>query len=79
MVGYGDTGSYAAGTRAKVYGWGRTGSTSQDSSQTLRTATLTLRSDSTCSGVHDSAFVAGIMVCAGTPVQLRARPQRPHR
>ncbi|WP_308406802.1 serine protease [Streptomyces sp. AC555_RSS877] len=66
MVGHGDTGSYAAGTQAKVYGWGRTSSTSQDTSQTLRTATLTLQSDSTCSGVYDSAFVAGSMVCAGT-------------
>ncbi|WP_234389979.1 trypsin-like serine protease [Streptomyces sp. MMG1533] len=66
MVGYGDTGSYAAGTQAKVYGWGRTSTTSQDISQTLQTATLTLQSDSTCSGVYDSAFVAGKMVCAGT-------------
>ncbi|WP_128432483.1 trypsin-like serine protease [Streptomyces cyaneus] len=66
MVTFGDTASYAAGTQAKFYGWGRTSSTSQDISQTLRTATLTLQSDSTCSGVYDSAFVAGRMVCAGT-------------
>ncbi|AKN69809.1 serine protease [Streptomyces sp. PBH53] len=66
LVTSGDTASYAAGTQAKVYGWGRTSSTSQDISPTLKTATLTLRSDSTCSGVYDSAYVAGRMVCAGT-------------
>jgi secreted trypsin-like serine protease len=66
MVAHGDTASYTAGTQAKVYGWGRTSSTSQDLSQTLRTATLTLRSDSTCAGVYDVAFVPGRMVCAGT-------------
>ncbi|GGW45175.1 hypothetical protein GCM10010320_26410 [Streptomyces caelestis] len=66
MVAHGDTASYAVGTQAKLYGWGRTSSTSQDLSQTLRTATLTLRSDSTCSGVYDTAFAAGRMVCAGT-------------
>lgn len=66
MVTSGDTASYAAGTQAKVYGWGRTSSTSDDISPTLKTATLTVHSDSTCSGVYDSAFVAGQMVCAGT-------------
>uniref|UniRef100_UPI0031DAA3F3 trypsin-like serine protease n=1 Tax=Streptomyces hawaiiensis TaxID=67305 RepID=UPI0031DAA3F3 len=66
MVTHGDTASYAAGTQAKLYGWGRTTSTGQDLSPTLRTATLTLRSDSTCSGVYDTAFVPGLMVCAGT-------------
>ncbi|MEU5532330.1 trypsin-like serine protease [Streptomyces sp. NPDC020362] len=66
MVTSGDTASYAAGTSAKVYGWGRTSSTSQDISQTLKTTALTLHSDSTCSGVYGSAFVAGRMVCAGT-------------
>ncbi|MEU9989913.1 trypsin-like serine protease [Streptomyces sp. NPDC048045] len=66
MVTSGDTASYAAGTSAKVYGWGRTSSTGQDISQTLRTTTLTLHADSTCAGVYDTAFVAGRMVCAGT-------------
>ncbi|MFE6524011.1 trypsin-like serine protease [Streptomyces sp. NPDC057794] len=66
MVTHGDTASYAAGTQARLYGWGRTSSAAQDLSQTLRTATLTLRSDSTCSGVYDTAFVPGRMVCAGT-------------
>ncbi|MFE7166375.1 trypsin-like serine protease [Streptomyces sp. NPDC057616] len=66
MVTSGDTASYAAGTSAKVYGWGRTSSTGQDVSQTLRTASLTLQSDSTCSATYDLGFVAREMVCAGT-------------
>ncbi|MGY6023213.1 trypsin-like serine protease [Streptomyces spinosirectus] len=66
MVTSGDTASYAAGTSAKVYGWGRTGSTGQDTSQTLRTASLTLHSDSTCSATYETAYVASEMVCAGT-------------
>ncbi|MFF0831576.1 MULTISPECIES: trypsin-like serine protease [unclassified Streptomyces] len=66
MAVSGDTASYASGTAARVYGWGRTSSTGQDLSQTLRTTTLTLRSDSTCAGVYDTAYVAGHMVCAGT-------------
>ncbi|MGW4562741.1 trypsin-like serine protease, partial [Streptomyces sp. NPDC004561] len=66
MVTSGDTASYAAGTSAKVYGWGRTSSTSDDISQTLKTATLTLHADSTCTGAYGSAYIAGHMVCAGT-------------
>jgi len=66
MVDSGDTASYASGTKATLYGWGRTSSTSQDISQTLRTATLPIVSDSTCSSVYDTGFVAGRMVCAGT-------------
>ncbi|WP_308402864.1 hypothetical protein [Streptomyces sp. AC550_RSS872] len=37
------TASYAAGTSAKVYGWGRTSSAGQDISGTLKTATLPAR------------------------------------
>ncbi|MFF0783115.1 trypsin-like serine protease [Streptomyces sp. NPDC003720] len=66
MVASGDTASYATGTSAKVYGWGRTSSTTQDLSQTLRTTSLTLHSDSACAGSYDTAYVAGKMVCAGT-------------
>ncbi|MGW3117438.1 trypsin-like serine protease [Streptomyces sp. NPDC001107] len=62
-----DTASYAAGTNAKVYGWGRTSSTSNDISQTLQSATLPIQSDSTCSGYYSSDFIAGHMVCAGNP------------
>ncbi|MEU2716896.1 trypsin-like serine protease [Streptomyces sp. NPDC007205] len=66
MTTSGDTASYAGGTSATVYGWGRTSSTSDDISQTLKTDTLTLHADSTCSGVYGSEFIAGHMVCAGT-------------
>ncbi|MGW1535352.1 trypsin-like serine protease [Streptomyces aureus] len=66
MVEAGDTTSYAVGTKAKVYGWGRTSSTVQDLSQTLRSTTLTVHADSTCSGLYDTAFAPKTMVCAGT-------------
>ncbi|HSX98929.1 MAG TPA: trypsin-like serine protease, partial [Streptomyces sp.] len=36
MTTSGDTASYTAGTSAKVYGWGRTSSKTQDISQTLK-------------------------------------------
>lgn len=62
-----DTASYQAGTQAKVYGWGRTSSTNQDLSESLRTATLPVNSDATCAGAYGTAFIKGHMVCAGTP------------
>ncbi|GAA3590506.1 hypothetical protein GCM10022295_85190 [Streptomyces osmaniensis] len=67
MTTSGDTASYAAGTSAKVYGWGRTSSTSQDISQSLKSATLPIQSDTTCAGFYGSDFVKGHMVCAGKP------------
>ncbi|MEU6539486.1 trypsin-like serine protease [Streptomyces sp. NPDC047000] len=70
MVTSGDTASYAAGTSGKLYGWGRTSSTTQDISQTLKTATLPIQSDTTCSGAYGTGtvkFVKGHMVCAGKP------------
>ncbi|MGW3496121.1 trypsin-like serine protease [Streptomyces sp. NPDC001020] len=60
-----DTASYAAGTKAKVYGWGRTSSTSQDISQTLKTATLPMQPDSACTGYYGRDFIKGHMACAG--------------
>ncbi|MFJ3336562.1 trypsin-like serine protease [Streptomyces sp. NPDC086766] len=60
-----DTASYAAGTSAKLYGWGRTSSTSNDISQTLKTATLPIQSDTTCAGYYGTDFIKGHMVCAG--------------
>ncbi|CCK27433.1 FG-GAP repeat domain-containing protein [Streptomyces davaonensis JCM 4913] len=62
-----ETAAYAAGTSAKVYGWGRTSSTTQDVSETLKTATLPMQSDTTCSGFYGADFVKGHMVCAGNP------------
>ncbi|MFF4352728.1 trypsin-like serine protease [Streptomyces sp. NPDC001530] len=67
MTTSGDTASYAAGTQATLYGWGRTSSTSQDISETLKTATLPINSDSTCTGAYGSEFIKGHMVCAGKP------------
>ncbi|MCX4764989.1 trypsin-like serine protease [Streptomyces sp. NBC_01275] len=62
----GDTASYKAGTTAKVFGWGRTTSTTQDISDTLKTADLPIQSNATCTG-FSSSFIAGHMVCAGDP------------
>ncbi|MEV7983180.1 trypsin-like serine protease [Streptomyces sp. NPDC086519] len=62
-----DTTSYKADTSAKVYGWGRTSSTTDDISETLKTATLPIQSDSTCSAYFGSLFIKGHMVCAGNP------------
>ncbi|MBB4712602.1 secreted trypsin-like serine protease [Streptomyces luteogriseus] len=67
MTTSGDTASYKAGTNAKVYGWGRTSSTSDDISETLKTATLPMQSDTTCFGAYGRDFVKGHMVCAGKP------------
>ncbi|MFE7647618.1 trypsin-like serine protease [Streptomyces phaeoluteigriseus] len=67
MITAGNTGSYVPGTQAKVYGWGRTTSTNDDISDTLKTATLPIQSDATCAGAYGADFVKGHMVCAGTP------------
>ncbi|GAB7104486.1 hypothetical protein JCM4814A_28000 [Streptomyces phaeofaciens JCM 4814] len=67
MTTAGDTASYTAGTPAKVFGWGRTSSTSQDISDLLKTAELPIQSNATCSDAYGSDFVAGHMVCAGEP------------
>ncbi|MEV6945756.1 trypsin-like serine protease [Streptomyces sp. NPDC051172] len=61
-----DTASYAGGTVATLYGWGRTSSTSNDIAQTLQSAQLTIHADSTCTTAYGSDYVAGHMVCAGT-------------
>jgi secreted trypsin-like serine protease len=66
MTTSGDTASYAEGTSAKLYGWGRTSSTSQDISETLKSATLTVHSDSTCTTAYGSLYIKGHMICAGT-------------
>ncbi|MGW2720494.1 trypsin-like serine protease [Streptomyces sp. NPDC001492] len=66
MTTSGDTASYAGGTSATLYGWGRTSSQSQDISDTLKSVSLTIHADSTCSGVYGSEYIAGHMICAGT-------------
>ncbi|WP_328448137.1 trypsin-like serine protease [Streptomyces sp. NBC_00386] len=65
MTTSGDTTSYTS-KDAKLYGWGRTTSTTQDISETLKTATLPINSDATCKAAYGTDFVAGHMVCAGT-------------
>ncbi|MEV5956819.1 trypsin-like serine protease [Streptomyces sp. NPDC051987] len=63
-----DTASYTgtAAKTAKAYGWGRTSSTSDDLSETLKTATLPIDSDTACTAAYGSTdFVKGHMVCAG--------------
>ncbi|MET9061884.1 trypsin-like serine protease [Streptomyces antibioticus] len=67
MTTAGDTASYTANTAAKVYGWGRTTSTNENISDVLKTATLPIQSNATCSGFYGTDFIAGHMVCAGTP------------
>ncbi|UUN29201.1 trypsin-like serine protease [Streptomyces sp. FIT100] len=62
-----NTASYAPGTPGTVYGWGRTSSTSDDISQTLKKATIPVQSDSACTSVYGSEFVPGQMLCAGNP------------
>jgi secreted trypsin-like serine protease len=66
-----DTASYDPATTgaksAKVYGWGRTSSTSDDVSPTLKTATLPIKSDTTCAAAYGSWFIKGHMTCAGPP------------
>ncbi|MFK4145453.1 S1 family peptidase [Streptomyces sp. NPDC004065] len=59
-----DTGVYAAGTTARILGWGTT-SESGSSSNQLRTATVPVVSDASCRGSYGSDFVASDMVCAG--------------
>ncbi|MEE1741439.1 trypsin-like serine protease [Streptomyces sp. BE147] len=62
-----DTALYKDGTRATVYGWGRTSSTDESISQTLRKATVPIHADSTCAAFYPADFVAGRMTCAGIP------------
>ncbi|WP_242435909.1 trypsin-like serine protease [Streptomyces sp. Root369] len=66
-----DTASYDPATTgaksARVYGWGRTSSTSDAISPTLKTATLPIKSDATCAAAYGSWFIKGHMTCAGPP------------
>lgn len=67
-----DSTLYTPGTTATVYGWGRTSSTSDAGSDTLKKASLPLVADSTCDSamepiVGGDFFVEGHMVCAGQP------------
>ncbi|MDC0773256.1 S1 family peptidase [Streptomyces sp. HD] len=63
-VGSSDTGVYAAGTTARIIGWGTTSSGGSSSNQ-LRTATVPTVADSSCASSYGSKFVQSDMVCAG--------------
>ena len=58
------TSVYAAGTTARIVGWGTTSSNGSSSNQ-LRTATVPIVSNSSCASSYGSDFVASDMVCAG--------------
>ncbi len=58
------TSLYAAGTTARILGWGTTSSGGSSSNQ-LRTATVPITSDSSCGSAYGSDFVQSDMVCAG--------------
>ncbi|MET7285517.1 serine protease [Streptomyces sp. NPDC005573] len=58
------TGVYAAGTTARILGWGTTSENGSSSNQ-LRTATVPIVSDSSCGTSYGSDFVQSDMVCAG--------------
>lgn len=58
------TSLYAAGTTARILGWGTTSAGGSSSNQ-LRTATVPITSDSTCGSAYGSDFVQSDMVCAG--------------
>ncbi|MDQ0993764.1 trypsin-like serine protease [Streptomyces sp. V3I7] len=60
------SGVYPAGTTARILGWGTTSENGGSSNQ-LRTATVPLVSDSSCSDSYGSDFVRTDMVCAGFP------------
>ncbi|MBT3152191.1 serine protease [Streptomyces sp. CHD11] len=59
-----DTGVYAAGSTARVLGWGTT-SSGGTSSRQLRTATVPTVSDPSCTNSYRTRFVRSDMVCAG--------------
>lgn len=59
-----DTSVYAAGTSARILGWGTTAENGGPSDQ-LRTATVPVVSDASCKTSYGSDFVQSDMVCAG--------------
>ncbi|OLZ67515.1 serine protease [Streptomyces sp. IMTB 2501] len=58
------TSVYAAGTTARILGWGTTSENGSSSNQ-LRTATVPIVADSSCKTSYGSDFVQSDMVCAG--------------
>ncbi|WP_371663452.1 serine protease [Streptomyces sp. NBC_00280] len=58
------TSVYAAGTTARIIGWGTTSSNGSSSNQ-LRTATVPTVSNASCTSSYGSSYIASDMVCAG--------------
>ncbi|MER6027557.1 serine protease [Streptomyces sp. NPDC001851] len=58
------TSVYAAGTQARILGWGTTSENGSSSNQ-LRTATVPIVSDSSCGSSYGADYVKSDMVCAG--------------
>ncbi|MEW2619340.1 serine protease [Streptomyces sp. NPDC048106] len=58
------TGVYAAGTTARILGWGTTSENGSSADQ-LRTATVPVVSDAGCRSSYGSDYVQSDMVCAG--------------
>ncbi|WSQ12685.1 serine protease [Streptomyces sp. NBC_01231] len=58
------TSIYAAGTTARIVGWGTTSANGSSSNQ-LRTATVPTVSNTSCASSYGSDFIASDMVCAG--------------
>ncbi|MFI9804510.1 S1 family peptidase [Streptomyces sp. NPDC052301] len=64
FVSSSQTGVYAAGTTARILGWGTTSENGGSSNQ-LRTATVPVVSDTGCRSSYGSDYVQSDMVCAG--------------
>ena len=65
LVGQGDPVPYQPGTVGRVYGWGRTTESGQNS-PVLRSAEVPVADDATCGRAY-GGFDAGTMFCAGAP------------
>ncbi|HEY0638187.1 MAG TPA: serine protease [Pseudonocardiaceae bacterium] len=61
-----DSALYAAGTSARILGWGTTCS-GCSASRYLLTATVPLTSNASCTNSYGSEYIASAMVCAGYP------------
>ncbi|GHE01165.1 S1 family peptidase [Streptomyces alanosinicus] len=64
FVSSSQTGVYAAGTQARILGWGTTSENGSSSNQ-LRTSTVPVVADTSCKTSYGSDFVQSDMVCAG--------------
>ncbi|MEO3752567.1 serine protease [Streptomyces sp. B6B3] len=66
IVGADDASVYAAGTNARILGWGTTRENGPSSNR-LRTALVPTVSNATCNGAYPVLYERSVMVCAGLP------------